>query len=200
MSYATTFGPNDLILESQERLLDSHLKVDRYGLRHRRFDGRWSQSYHREILSRAPAVGVLLHDPVRDHLVLIEQFRLAAHLGGCPAWELEIVAGLIEAGEVPLEVARRECLEEANLEPQTLRPMLTYLSTPGMCSETLSLFIGEVDSSKAGGIHGLASEGEDTRVVVMPSDQAIALALSGQIANASTLISLLWLAATRIPK
>jgi ADP-ribose pyrophosphatase len=51
----------------------------------------------------------------------------------------------------------------------------------------------EVDSSGAGGIHGLAEENEDIRVVVVPRAVAIAAIEQGLINNAMAIIALQWL-------
>jgi len=50
-----------------------------------------------------------------------------------------------------------------------------------------------VDASTAGGLHGLADEGEDIRVHVMPMAQAFEAVREGRIQNAASLIALQWL-------
>src|SRR5262249_35113858 len=91
-------------------------RIDRYPLRHPLFARRSGAEPTRGVFERGRAVGVLLYDPVRDAVVLVEQFRLPAHLAGFSAWQLEIVAGLVDHdGESELEVAHREAREEANL-------------------------------------------------------------------------------------
>ena len=49
-------------------------------------------------------------DPVRDEVVLVEQIRIAAYDTSESPWLLEMVAGMIEAGETVEDVARREAL------------------------------------------------------------------------------------------
>jgi ADP-ribose pyrophosphatase len=174
-------------------------RVDRYRLRHRRYDGGWSGEIGREILERGNAVGILLYDPGRDAVVLVEQFRLAAHLAGCAAWQIEVVAGLVDhAGESEAEVARREAREEAGLTVLgELLPVHRFLTSPGALTERVSVFCGRVDAGDAGGIHGLAAEHEDIKAIVMSADEAIAQARGGKIDNAVTLIALYWLADNR---
>jgi ADP-ribose pyrophosphatase len=100
----------------RETAYQGFFRIDRYRLRHRLYSGGWSGELSREVFERGHAVGVLLYDPARDTLVLIEQFRLAAHLAGFPAWQTEIVAGIIDRpGESASDVARREASEEAGL-------------------------------------------------------------------------------------
>jgi ADP-ribose pyrophosphatase len=131
--------------------------------------------------------------------VLVEQFRLAAHLADMPAWELEIVAGIVDKeGESEVELARRECREEAGLE-LIGEPIFIHRFMPstGACTEVVDLFAGRVDASKASGIHGLADENEDIKVVVITFDEAMRQVCADTIKNGPTLLALYWLAAER---
>ncbi|MDR8439510.1 NUDIX domain-containing protein, partial [Acinetobacter baumannii] len=78
-------------------------------------------------------------------------------------WLLEMVAGMIEAGETVEDVARREALEEAGLEVGRTKPILSSLASPGGTSERLSILVGEADASTAKALHGLAEANEDLR-------------------------------------
>jgi len=183
----------------RETAYQGFFRIDRYRLRHRLYSGGWSGELSREVFERGHAVGVLLYDPARDTLVLIEQFRLAAHLAGFPAWQLEIVAGIIDRpGESAPEVARREAKEEAGLtiEGEVL-PIHRYLTSPGGSTETVTLYCGRVDSSDAGGIHGCADEQEDIKVIVKSCDETMELLRAGKIDNGFTIVALYWLAANR---
>ena len=137
------------------------------------------------------------YDPVRDTVVLIRQFRPGAHVAGRHAWIWEVVAGIIDEGETTEDVARREAREEADLDILELMPMQRYLSSPGGTSETVTQYLGRVDSSTAGGIHGLAEESEDILVRVFPLAEARAMLERGEIASASGLASMLWLLLNR---
>ena len=168
-----------------------------YRLRHRLFAGGWSGVIEREVFERGHAVGVLPYDPVADSIVLIEQFRIGALIAGMSPWLIEVVAGIIEEGEAPEEVARRETLEEAGLEIQALMPMCRYLVSPGGSSESVLLYCGRVDSRGAAGIHGLAEEHEDIRVDRLPYEEAMRLLEEGRVTNSVSLIALQWLALHR---
>ncbi|HEX9488733.1 MAG TPA: NUDIX domain-containing protein [Stellaceae bacterium] len=183
----------------RETAYQGFFRIDRYRLRHRLYSGGWSGELTREIFERGHAVGVLLYDPARDALVLIKQFRLAAHLAGFPAWQLEIVAGIIDRpGESAPEVARREAKEEAGLtiEGEVL-PVHRYLTSPGGSTETVTLYCGRIDSRDAGGIHGCADEQEDIKVIVKSYDETMQLLRTGKINNGFTIVALYWLAANR---
>ncbi len=174
-------------------------RIERFRLRHRLFAGGWSGELTREVFERSRAVGVLLYDPPRDALVLIEQFRLPAHLAGFPAWQLEIVAGIVDRdGEGEARVARREAKEESGLKIEgELLPIHRYLPSPGGSMESVALFCGRVDSRDAGGIHGLADEHEDIKVVVKSYRETMQLLRADKIGNGIALVALYWLAANR---
>lgn len=172
-------------------------RMDVYRLRHHRFDGGWTQELKREVFERGHAVSVLPYDPERDRVILIEQFRIGAYAAGLAPWLLETVAGVIEEGESPEDVARREAHEEAGCEIIDLVPIAEVMLSPGGCSETLSVYCGRVDSRGAGGIHGLAHEGEDIRVLVLPPEEALAQVMATRGANANAIIPLQWLLLNR---
>ena len=184
------------LLDKSERY-SGFFRINCYRLRHRLFAGGWSGAIEREVFERGHAVGVLPYDPVADSIVLIEQFRIGALIAGMSPWLIEVVAGIIEEGEAPEEVARRETQEEAGLEIQALMPMCRYLVSPGGSSESVRLYCGRVDSRGAGGIHGLAEEHEDIRVDRLPYEEAMRLLEEGRVTNSVSLIALQWLALHR---
>jgi ADP-ribose pyrophosphatase len=168
-------------------------------LRHKLYRGGWSAEFEREIFERGRTVGILLYDPDRDEVVLVEQFRLAAYLADTPAWMIEIVAGIVDKeGESEIALARRETREEAGLE-LIGEPIFVhrFLPSPGACTETIDLFVGRVDASKADGIHGLVDENEDIKVVVLHFDEAMRQVRADAIKNGPTLLALYWLATER---
>lgn len=151
----------------------------------------------REVHNRFDAVGVLLYDPERDSLVLIEQFRAGAIDDAVSPWKLELVAGLAEKDESLEDVARREAWEEAGCKVAQLTKLHTYYPSPGACNEQVTLFCGLVDTHGLGGIHGLDEEHEDIRVHVMPFANAWELLAQGRLDNAMCLIGLHWLNSQR---
>ena len=181
-------------LIGKEVVHDGYFRLDRYRLRHRQFAGGLGPVLTREILERGRVAAVLPVDPARDRVVLIEQFRPGAWAAGWDPWLLECVAGVIEPGETPEELARREAQEEAGCIVTDLVAIATFLTSPGATTETVRLFCGRVDSEGVGGLHGLATEGEDIRVSVLPVEEAVALLDAGRIVNAKTIIALHWIA------
>jgi ADP-ribose pyrophosphatase len=172
-------------------------RLERYRLRHTLFAGGWSEELDRELLERGHAAAVLLYDPACDAVVLVEQFRIGALASPRGPWLIEIVAGIVGPGESGADVARREAVEEAGCTVQDLIPICDYLVSPGGSSERIALFCARVDSRNAGGIHGLAHEGEDIRVRVVPFAEALDMVRDGRIDSASPIIALQWLALNR---
>jgi ADP-ribose pyrophosphatase len=171
-----------------------HLRIDTLRFRHRLFSGEWSGERRYDVLRRGQAVAIVLYDPDRDAVVLVEQFRLPALLAGSSPWQLEAAAGLIDTDETPQAVALRETQEETGLavigEPIRIQ---RYLSSSGNSDESVVLFCGRVDSVAAGGVHGLPAEHEDIRVVVKTLGEIEALLEAGGIESGHTLIGLYWL-------
>ncbi len=188
---------SDVDVLERTTAFQGHYRVDRYRLRYRRYDGAMSRPVAREVFERGLAAALLPYDPARDKVVLLEQFRVGALDAPGRPWCLEPVAGVIGADESAEAVARREAREEAGLAVCRIIPMHDYLSSPGGCSERLSLYLGEVDSSRAGGVHGLADEAEDIRSLVLGFDEAWDEMMRRPVKVASLLIAMQWLALNR---
>lgn len=172
-------------------------RIDRYRLRHRLFSGEWGHPIMRELFERGHAAAVLPYDPVRDEVILIEQFRVGAIDAPGGPWLLEIVAGVIEADEKVEDVVRRESVEEAGCNITDLIPLYDYQVSPGGMTERVALFCGRVDATHVGGVHGVKDEGEDIKVHVVSLDTALQFLRSGKINSASAIIALQWLALNR---
>ena len=187
------FGNDDVEVLAVETGYKGFFRINRYRLRHKLFAGGWSANLTRELFERGHAAAMLPYDPVRDQIVLLEQFRVGALGSDNSPWLLEMVAGMIEPGESASEVMVREAEEEAGLVVGRSRFALSYLVSPGGTSERIHVYVGEVDSSKATGLHGLAEEGEDIRLHVVSREQAYRWVEEGRIDNAATVIALQWL-------
>jgi ADP-ribose pyrophosphatase len=168
-------------------------QMERYRLQHRLFCGAWGPPIIRECLERGHAVAVLPYDPVRDQVVLIEQFRIGALTTQNHPWLLEIVAGIIDPGEQKLDVARRETQEEAGCELLDVTPICEYLISPGGTSETIALYCGRIDTTQVNGLHGVLEEHEDIRVHVLSRNETRSLLNTGAIQSATAIIALQWL-------
>jgi ADP-ribose pyrophosphatase len=187
----------DVIILEKTTPFQGYFRIDRYVFQHRTHAGGMTEPMSREIFERGHAVSVLLYDPDRDEVGLIEQFRPGAYAAGWEPWLIEVVAGIIDPGETPEQVAIREAQEEAGATVTQIEPVCRYLVSPGGTTESMEIFCARVDASKLSGIHGLEHEGEDIRVFTVTADEAIAWVQSGKIANSMTIIALQWLALNR---
>ncbi|MDP2561221.1 NUDIX domain-containing protein [Psychrobium sp. 1_MG-2023] len=194
MGKLTTFKRQDVDVIKEETLWQGYFKMLKFSFRHALFGGGRSQTIERELFSRGNAVVVIPYDPVTDQLILIEQIRVGAFEHQISPWMVELVAGIIDEGEQPLDVAIRETKEETGLDVTRCEALFSYLSSPGGTSERIDLFVACVDSSKAADIAGLDSEGEDIRVFAMPVAEVLRALNDGEFFNATTIIGLQWLA------
>ena len=191
------FTRDDVDIIRSEQLYKRFFRVEKIYLRHKLFKGGWGKEIGRELFVRGEAVAVLLYDPVMDAVGMIEQFRIGALDEPNGPWCYEVVAGMVEVGEQPEEVALRELAEEANVSPYAMEYICNYLSSPGGSDEKLHLYCALCDLNGAGGIYGLPEEGEDIRVHVFPVEEVFAQLLNGSFNNAAALICLQWLQLNR---
>jgi ADP-ribose pyrophosphatase len=110
------------------------------------------------------------------------------------AWILECVAGRIDEGETREAAARREAREETNCRVEKLEFVGSYLSTPGISDEKVDVFVGQVDSTQVGGVHGEVAEQEDIRTVILTVEEALAAADNGAVVNVMCAVALFWFA------
>lgn len=191
------FGAQDLVVLQRAPGYRGFFAIDKVLLKHRLYAGGWSEAFTRELFLRDPAAGVLLYDPDRDELVLVEQFRIGALLDaeqrGTSPWLLEVVAGIMAPDESATELSRREAREEAGCEVLDLVHISDYYNSPGGSNERISLYCARVDASTAGGIHGLEVENEDIRALVLSFDEAWQALQDGRMNNAMAIIAMQWL-------
>ena len=174
-----------------------YFRIARYLFQHSLFQGGQSGEIQREVFERGQAAAVLPYDPLRDEVVLIRQFRAGSYVAGRHPWSWEIVAGIIEEGETPEDVARREAEEEASVNILDLIPMHSIMLSPGASSESCTSFLGRIDATGAGGIFGLESENENILVKAMPFAEARALLDRDEVDNSVAVMALQWLALHR---
>jgi ADP-ribose pyrophosphatase len=179
---------------TEKTVYDGFFKLECYQLQHSLFNGGWSKILPRELFRRNDCVGVLLYDPKRDEIVLLEQFRVGPMVHMQRPWLLEIVAGGIEVGETKEEVAYREAYEEAGCKIEQLILINEFYTSPGASSELLTLYCGKVNSIDVNGVYGLASESEDILVTSVSAEKAFQLLEEGKIKSAIPIIALQWLA------
>jgi ADP-ribose pyrophosphatase len=191
------FSASDVTIEKQETVFQGFFRMDKLWLKHPRFDGTEMPVFTRELFTRGDATCVLPYDPVRDEVVLLEQFRLGALGRDQSPWLLELVAGMNEDGETNEQTAQREGQEEAGLTFQRLDKICNYMVSPGGTTEMIHLYCGLISTESAGGIYGVEQEHEDIRAHVVSADEAITMIHDGRINNAAAIIALQWLELNR---
>lgn len=184
-------------IRSKTALADGFLKVNRYEFETEKHAGGM-QIVAREVMERGHAVGVLGYDPVRDVVVLVNEFRPGCLVAGDDPYTDNVAAGGIAANESAVAAAVREMREETGLELR--QPVLVhpgaYVSSGGT-TEKIAIVFGFVDATNAGGIHGNVDELEDIRAVVVPADLFIERVRNAEITDLKTLVAGYWFAQNR---
>ena len=182
--------PADVVIAGREVLARGFRPYER--VQARRADGAVET---RDLLRAGAAVAVLPIDLDRDEVVLIRQVRLAAQLANGKGDLVEIVAGHVEANETHRETGRRECVEEIGVAPRLLVELFTYLTSPGLTDEEVTVFLGIVDASRAA--IPTAGEREASALLRVPTDAALSALAAGTVRNGPLIAALQWLALNR---
>ncbi|RYH10271.1 gamma-glutamylcyclotransferase [Tropicimonas sp. IMCC6043] len=192
-------APEDVQVRRRQLCYANFFSVEEYELTHRRFSGGFSEQMNRAAFVSGDAVTVLPYDPVRDRVLLVEQFRAGPLArGDVQPWLLEPIAGRIDGGETAEEAAFREAQEEARLALRELRRVGQYYPTPGANTEYLYAFLATADlPDAAAGLGGLETEAEDIRSHVITFSKAMELLDSGEINVGPLILLLLQLARLR---
>ncbi len=193
MTKSHRFGADDYRIEKQETVFQGFFRISRMLISHRLFGGGWSAPLTRELFQRGDAVGVLLYDPTNNLVGLVEQFRVGALQEQLGPWQYEVVAGMIGPCQTPIEVAIRECEEEAGIKVANLIPICDYLVSAGGTDEKMHMYCGLVDLVGREGVFGLDTEGEDILLQVWPYEEVMQAQSEGVLNSAAVTVALLWL-------
>jgi len=178
---------------SRKSVYRGFYQMDTVEFQHQLFAGGHTGTIKREMFVRGNVAGLLAYDPAADCVALIEQFRIGAVNLGPDPWLFEIIAGMIDTDDSPEQTAIREAREEAGLNIESAELVSHYLASPGVSTEEVFIYYAETDLQDVGGLHGLAAEGEDIRVSVVPAEEAFEMVKSRKIKNALSVIALQWL-------
>lgn len=180
-------------IEAVETLSRRWADLKQYTLTYRRRDGR-SESQVREVHDHGSGAAVLPYDATRRTVLLVRQFRLPVYLSGGSGDLIEVCAGLLD-GDSPEVCARREAEEELGHRIENPREVASTFMTPGAVTERLTMFLADYSAdTRIGGGGGHAHEGEDIEVLEMPFSAAWRMLCDGEIADAKTVMLLLFLA------
>jgi ADP-ribose pyrophosphatase len=142
-----------------------------------------------EIIHHPGGAAVVALDAAR-RICLVRQFRHAAD-----GWLWELPAGKIDQREPPLETARRELEEEAGVRAQSWESLGDYVSSPGVFTEVVHLFM-------ATGLEPVPTRHEDHEVLEvhwLPFERALEMAHSGELRDGKSLVGVFRCAARLRP-
>lgn len=189
-----SYSASDVTIESREFLFRGFIQVEKVSFRHRLFNQPdYSPVIQRELIHRPEAAGVLLYNDQQQRFALIEQFRVGALNDSESAWQLEIIAGVLDGDEAPEDCIRRESLEESGCEVQQLQHLFSFYPSAGACSEFFHLYAAEVELPKMGGIFGMPDEGENIQLHLFDYSEVGTLLRNGRLRNAPVIMALQWL-------
>ncbi len=179
-------------INKEELVFDEFLKIYKAVVTHDSFNSEKSITSTRLALDRGNAIAVLLFEKVTDSFLFIKQYRYPSARHNHP-WMLEIPAGAVDKNETANDAAIREVQEEIGYEISELEFITEYFPSPGMLSEQISIFYGEVTSSQKtskGG--GSADEKEDIQLIKIPRSEIKDKLQKNYFHNSISIISLQW--------
>jgi len=189
-----SYSASDVTIESREFLFRGFIQVEKVNLTHRLFHrSEYSPIIQRELIHRPEAAGVLLYNNQQQRFALIEQFRVGALNDSESAWQLEIIAGVLDGNESPETCIRRESLEESGCEINELQHLFSFYPSAGACAEFFHLYVAEVDLPSTGGIFGVPGEGEDIQLHLFDYAEITMLFKNNRLKNAPVIMALQWL-------
>lgn len=159
-------------------------------------DGQPGSAVDREFLDHPGAVAIvaLRETASGAQVLLVDQYRHPVR------WVLwEVPAGLLDvAGEDPLEAARRELGEEADVEAQRWDVLTDFFTTPGGSNESLRVYLArDVRDIPAAERHERRDEEREMTPRWVDLDEAVAAIHAGELHNPSTVVGVLTAASAR---
>lgn len=189
-----TYNSDEVKIQSREYLFRGFIQVEKVSLQHRLFNQtEYTPVIQRELIHRPEAAGVLIYDDAQQKFALIEQFRVGAIDDSDSAWQLEIIAGVLDGDESPESCIRRESLEESGCEIDELQHLFSFYPSAGACSELFHLYSAQAHLPQQGGIFGMPDEGENIQLHLIDYSEIKNLFTNGRLRNAPVIMALQWL-------
>ncbi|HIJ85602.1 MAG: NUDIX protein [Magnetococcales bacterium] len=184
------------IIETKE-MYRGFFRLFKVLLRYRRFDGQMSGTIALEALERGEGVAIILYDPLKDYVGLVQQFRIGAHLRENKGWVIELAAGSCQGHADVKAVALKEVREETGWSPSVLEHVNTFYISPSGTTERIHLFLGIFDSKIPPSATGVREEEEDIRTLCLPFQEVLDMMVRGEINAASVILGMQWLQLNR---
>ena len=189
-----TYNSDEVKIQSREYLFRGFIQVEKISLQHRLFNQtEYTPILQRELIHRPEAAGVLIYDDGQQKFALIEQFRVGAMDDSDSAWQLEIIAGVLDGDESPESCIRRESLEESGCEIDELEHLFSFYPSAGACSELFHLYSAQAHLPEQGGVFGMPDEGENIQLHLIDYSEVTHLLSNGRLRNAPVIMALQWL-------
>lgn len=189
-----TYNSDEVKIQSREYLFRGFIQVEKVSLQHRLFNQtEYTPILQRELIHRPEAAGVLIYDDAQQKFALIEQFRVGAIDDSDSAWQLEIIAGVLDGDESPESCIRRESLEESGCEIDELEHLFSFYPSAGACSELFHLYSAQAHLPEQGGVFGMPDEGENIQLHLIDYSEVTHLLSNGRLRNAPVIMALQWL-------
>ncbi len=138
----------------------------------------------------ASAVVPFLTDPRRDdpEILLLRQYRYASE-----QFLYEIPAGRLQDGEAPLTCARRELAEETGCSAERFDHLTSFFTTPGFTDERIHAYMA------TGLARGTVQHEPDEFIQILsrPISAVMTMIERGEITDAKTIVSLMYVASFR---
>ncbi|WP_299032905.1 NUDIX hydrolase [uncultured Anaerococcus sp.] len=151
------------------------LRVDTVELENKRYSKR-------EIVDHQKGVGIIAFDG-DNKLWMVSQYRKAID-----KVTLEIPAGLVDPGELPIETAKRELQEEVGFYPEKISYLFDMHASPGFTNDKLSFFVAEdLKESKLE-----QDEDENVESKSYPVEELYQMVENGEITDAKTIIAIFY--------
>ena len=151
------------------------LRVETVELENKRYSKR-------EIVDHQKGVGIIAFNG-NDKIWMVKQYRKAID-----KITLEIPAGLVDPGEMPIETAKRELQEEVGYLPETISYLFDMHASPGFTNDKLSFFLAKdlVKSSLE------QDEDENVEACALEIKELYKMVENGEITDAKTIIAILY--------
>jgi ADP-ribose pyrophosphatase len=141
----------------------------------------------REVV-RHPGGVVVLAEVGKNRIPFVRQYRypIGTDL-------LELPAGKVDQGEDPSVSAARELEEETGFRAKSLQPICNFYSSPGFCDELLHFYYtNDVYQTTA-----KREQDEEITLEFYSLEDALEMALRGEILDAKSIAALFWLSCRR---
>jgi ADP-ribose pyrophosphatase len=185
------FGKAEITVQARARVLSSEVVYTGplFRVQHDKIVEPGGRRNERDVIRHNGSVVILALDKSKSKknpwVVMERQYRHAANQF---LWELP--AGKLDAGEEPLEGAKRELKEETGYAAKKWKPLIEYYASPGFLGESMMIFLAE--GLQAGDAHPEEDEAIELRLVKL--SEVLKMIDKGVIKDGKTLTGVLFYA------